>query len=83
MREEKKLPTPLSFELVSQDQPAQDQASQPSDAVVSQMRERLSQCVEEDESGRQRLTVALPDRNALDNLAQTLARLLVAGSGGD
>ena len=47
------------------------------------MRERLSQCVEEDESGRQRLTVALPDRNALDNLAQTLARLLVAGSGGD
>ena len=70
-------------ELVSQDQAAGDQASQPSDAVVSQMRERLSQCVEEDESGRQRLTVALPDRNALDNLAQTLARLLVAGSGGD
>jgi len=65
-------------ELVSRD------AEQgPPESVVSSVRDRLSQCVEEDESGRQRLTVALPDRNSLDNLAHTLARLLVAGSNGN
>jgi hypothetical protein len=35
--------------------------------------------VEEDSSGRQRLTVTLPNRDALDALAQTLARLMLAG----
>ncbi len=34
-------------------------------------------------SGEVRLTVSLPDRGALDQLAQTLARLLVAGQGGN
>lgn len=61
-------------ELVSQ-----DQAAPPAEPVVSRVRDRLAQCVEEDAAGRQRLTVTLPDRAMLDSLAQTLARLLVAG----
>ncbi len=61
-------------ELVSQ-----DQTPAPADPVVSSIRDRLSQCVEEEPSGRQRLTISLPDRSMLDNLAQTLARLMVVG----
>jgi SNF2 family DNA or RNA helicase len=47
--------------------------------VVRQLRARLDQCVEVDAEGRARLSVTLPDHQALDNLARTLARLLVAG----
>jgi superfamily II DNA or RNA helicase len=64
-------------ELVSQGQP-----QAPAEAVVSQVRDRLAECVQDDASGKPRLTVTLPDRSALDTLAQTLARLLVAGGGG-
>ena len=63
-------------ELVSQ-----DQTQPPDDPLVAQVRDRLTECVEEDSSGRQRLTVTLPDRNALNTLAQTLARLMLAGGG--
>jgi superfamily II DNA or RNA helicase len=60
--------------LVSQD-------STPSlpEGLVSQVRDRLTECVEEDAAGKQRLTVLLPDRRSLEALAQTMARLLVAG----
>jgi superfamily II DNA or RNA helicase len=64
-------------ELVSQDRP-----QPPPEAVVSQVRDRLAECVQDDPSGRPRLTVTLPDRRALDTLAQTLARLLGVGGGG-
>jgi superfamily II DNA or RNA helicase len=64
-------------ELVSQDRP-----QPPPEAVVSQVRSRLAECVQDDPSGRPRLTVTLPDRRALDTLAQTLARLLGVGGGG-
>ncbi|NUQ61545.1 MAG: DEAD/DEAH box helicase [Pirellulales bacterium] len=63
-------------ELVSQ-----DQAPPPAEPVVSRLRDRLCECVEDDPSGRPRLSITLPDRSMLDNLAQTLARLLVAGGG--
>jgi len=63
-------------ELVSQ-----DQAPPPAEPLVTQVRDRLSECVEEDSAGRQRLTVTLPDRRALDALAQTLAKLMLAGAG--
>jgi hypothetical protein len=63
-------------ELVSQ-----DQTQPPDDPLVAQVRSRLTECVEEDSSGRQRLTVTLPDRNALNTLAQTLAKLMLAGGG--
>jgi hypothetical protein len=63
-------------ELVSQ-----DQAQSPAEPLVAQVRDHLSQCVEEDPSGKQRLSIMLPDRRTLDTLAQTLARLMLAGSG--
>jgi superfamily II DNA/RNA helicase len=58
---------------------AQDQAQPADNHVVTQVRDRLAECIEEDSAGRQRLTVTLPDRRALDALAQTLARLMLAG----
>jgi superfamily II DNA/RNA helicase len=54
----------------------------PSEALVTQVRSSLTDCVEEDPSGAQRLTLTLPDRNSLDALAQTLARLLAVGGAG-
>ena len=63
-------------ELVSQ-----DQAQPPAEPLVRRIRSRLTECVEEDSTGRQRLTDTLPDRRSLDILAQTLARLMLAGGG--
>jgi len=60
-------------ELVSQN----ESESLPSQEVVADLRQRLGGCVEEDEQGRQRLSITLPNRDMLDNLAATLARLLV------
>ena len=44
--------------------------------LVTDLTASLSQCVEADPSGRQRLTITLPDRSALEGLAATLAQLL-------
>ncbi len=44
--------------------------------MVTEITSGLSQCVEEDASGKQRLTITLPDRGALEGLAATLAQLL-------
>ena len=60
----------------------QQETETPPEHVVSTVRDRLSQCVEPDGNGRQRLTITLPDQRALDDLAQTLARLLVADHAG-
>jgi hypothetical protein len=57
---------------------AQGPAAPPPENLVTQVRHRLAECIEEDPSGRPRLTVTLPDRRSLDTLAQTLSRLLVA-----
>jgi SNF2 family DNA or RNA helicase len=56
-------------------------APPPPSQLVTTLRTRLSECVEEDAAGRPRLTVTLPDRAALDRLADTLARLLAVGQG--
>jgi hypothetical protein len=48
--------------------------------LANDLRDRLGQCVEEDGTGQQRLTVTLPDRAALDGLASALARLLAVGN---
>jgi hypothetical protein len=61
---------------------AKDTVPSPVDGLVSQVRSRLDECVEQDSTGRPRLTVTLPDRGALDSLAQTLARLMLAGGEG-
>ena len=60
---------------------AKDATPQSAEGLVNQLRTRLDECVAPDSSGRPRLTVTLPDRGALDSLAQTLARLVVAGEG--
>ncbi len=49
------------------------------EGLVSQFRTGLDECVEQDSFGRPRLKVTLPDRTALGSLAQTLARLMLAG----
>lgn len=41
------------------------------------LRSRLGECMEKDAEGRPRLTVTLPDESALDQLARSLASLLV------
>lgn len=61
-------------ELVSQDQ----SAPPPAPDTVAGLKRRLAECVEEDRQGRQRLSITLPNREMLDGLATTLARLLVA-----
>ncbi len=58
---------------------AQNGASAPEMGLVDDLRAGLGACVDEDAGGKPRLTVTLPDRSALDNLAQTLAALLAAG----
>ncbi len=61
-------------ELVSQ----QGVAQPPAPDAVAGLKQRLAECVEEDHQGRQRLSITLPNRQTLDNLAATLAQLLVA-----
>jgi hypothetical protein len=58
---------------------AEQQQTDASKQMAQDLRNRLGQCVEQDESGRQRLTVTLPDKAALDNLANSLSRMLTAG----
>ena len=41
--------------------------------------QQLGQCVKEEDDGKQRLTITLPNRDALDDLAKALARLLTPG----
>ena len=48
----------------------------PAPDTVASLKQRLAECVEEDGQGRQRLSITLPNRDTLDNLAATLARLL-------
>jgi superfamily II DNA/RNA helicase len=50
----------------------------PPQEVVRGVQQRLEACIDEQPDGRQQLTFSLPNRQALDGLAQTLARLLVA-----
>lgn len=50
-----------------------------SQQLAGDLRNRLTECIQEDEDGRQRLTVTLPDRAALDKLADSLSRLLAVG----
>jgi superfamily II DNA or RNA helicase len=49
----------------------------PPEPVVTQLRDRLGQCVTANAAGQPQLTITLPDGAALDGLAKTLARLLV------
>ena len=54
-------------------------AAPPPESLVANLRHGLGACVEDDPTGKPRLTITLPDQSALDNLAQTLAKLLATG----
>ena len=58
-----------------------DTGTQPDPVHVEQMRKGLDQCVERDEAGRPQLKLVLNNDEALNNLAQTLAKLLVTAGG--
>lgn len=45
-------------------------------AVAASLKERLADCVQTTDQGQAQLTITLPDGNALDQLAASLARLL-------
>jgi SNF2 family DNA or RNA helicase len=64
----------LLGELVSQ-----SGSDAPPESLVAGVRSGFDACTEEDAAGKVRLTFTMPDRSSLDQLAQTLARLLVAG----
>ena len=54
----------------------QREETEASRAVAEGVRQRLAECLQQDEQGRLALTVTLPDASALDNLARSIARLL-------
>ncbi|HWC91330.1 MAG TPA: DEAD/DEAH box helicase, partial [Pirellulales bacterium] len=58
---------------------APQQTADPPQALVADLRAGLTSCVSDDSDGKPRLTITLPDQATLDTLAQSLARLLVAG----
>lgn len=53
--------------------------SAPDPVVVGKIHTGLSDCLERDADGRPQLRISLPDDNALQQLAQSLAKLLVQG----
>ena len=53
-----------------------DAGGRANSAMAEEISQRLGRCIEEDDSGRPKLTVTLPNRESLDNLASSLARLL-------
>ncbi len=66
-----------AFKLLSELVEQTPTAAPPTELVTS-LRNGIGACVDEDPAGKPRLTVTLPDLGALDQLAETLARLLVA-----
>jgi SNF2 family DNA or RNA helicase len=52
----------------------------PPDETVAKLRAGLAACVTEDSSGKSTLTVTLPDKGALDGLANALAKFLTVGN---
>ncbi|NOX53945.1 MAG: DEAD/DEAH box helicase [Planctomycetes bacterium] len=44
--------------------------------AADELKRLLGECLEENENGQPQLTITLPDRSALDTLAESLARLL-------
>jgi len=54
----------------------QKEETEESKQMASMLRERLSECMERGDDGQLKLTVSLPDESVLDNLAQSLSRLL-------
>ena len=70
-----------AFQFLAEALPAPPD-SEPHREMAEAFRTRLSECVQTDEAGQLNFTVTLPDRAALDRLADSLAGLL-AGQGSD
>ena len=70
-----------AFSFLGELLPPQEETEQ-SKRLAEAMKQRLSECLETDEAGQTKLTVTLPDANALDHLAQSLARLMARGGAG-
>ena len=68
-----------AFRFLGEMLPPQHGAA-PAPQLVSDLRARLGECIEQDASGKPRLVLTLPDVSALDGLAQTLARFMAAGA---
>ncbi|MCH7748202.1 MAG: DEAD/DEAH box helicase [Acidobacteria bacterium] len=64
-----------AFTFLGEMIPSQGETQQ-SRELAGLFRSRLAECMEQDEQGRLKLTVTLPDSSALDALAGSLARLL-------
>ena len=67
-----------AFKLLGELIALADSAAAPA-PLVENVRAGLGACVDDDGAGRPRLTITLPDKAALDNLAATLAKLLALG----
>ena len=65
-------------ELVAQQHPDH----QPAPELALNLKNRLAECITPDDSGRQRLTITLPNAASLDAMANALARLLSVGDAG-
>jgi hypothetical protein len=46
------------------------------DQLAETFKNRLSGCLDKDETGKLKLTVTLPDESVLDNLARSLAKMV-------
>ena len=55
-----------------------DTGTSPDPATIDQVRTGLDNCVARDDTGRPQLRITLPNDEALNTLATSLARLLVA-----
>ena len=65
------------FDFLGELTGASDTKEAPNTELVASVKQSLEQCVDTDGEGRPQLRVTLPDRPALDKLAETMARLLV------
>ncbi len=74
-----------AFQFLGELLPPQSASSPTNDAtnaLTATLKQNLAELVDKDEHGRPRLTFCLPDVASLDNLANTLARLLAQNKGG-
>lgn len=65
-----------AFTFLGQLVPPQDEGTGEAAEVTGTIKQRLAECLEEDDQGRLKMTVTLPDASALDDLASSLARML-------
>jgi hypothetical protein len=66
-------PLAAAFNFLGQIVPS---AVEPNPAATTALKEKLMECVDTGEDGRPRLTVTLPNADALTALADALARLM-------